>query len=182
MNKAENICLLAALVRIDKLPANGRRLKVVAQKDKLPAIAQYAKIAGVAHLSADLLVTGFKGGVRISGRLFAEISQPCVVSLDPLAQIIDEAVERVFLFAPDINADAGAGSESFIDLSADEIPDYIEGNELDLSVLLLEVLGLAIELYPRAPGAKMSPQQTGGEPAKLSPFAVLRSKKAVDTE
>jgi len=182
MKKSQKPGLLAAIVRIDKLPAGGRRLKVVAEKDQLPAIAKYSKVSAVNHLSADLLVSGFKGGLKVSGALGAEVVQPCVATLAPVAQAIDEVVERVFLFGPDINSDAGAGSESFIDLSPDEIPDYIEGDELDLSATVLEVLGLAIELYPRAPGVKMSAQQTGDEPEKLSPFAVLRSRKPADKE
>jgi len=182
MNKAENISLPDAIVRVDKLPANGRKIKVVAEKDQLPAIAQHAKVSAVKYLKADLLVSAFKGGVRVSGRLLAEVSQPCVVTLAPLSQLVDEPVERAFLLGPDINADAAAGSQTFIDLSLDEIPDYFEGSRLDLSALLLEVLGLSIELYPRAPDAKMRAEQAGDELAKLSPFAVLRSGKPADSE
>ncbi len=182
MNKTKKTALLAALVRVDKLPASGRRLKVAPEKDQLPSIARYLKVSAVNFLSADLLVTGFKGGLRVSGTLKAEVVQPCVVTLAPLAQKIDEVAERVFLFGPDINAAAAAGSESFIDLSPDEIPDYFEGDELDLSATLFEVLALAIDLYPRAPGAKMSAELTGDNREELSPFAVLRSKKSTDAK
>ncbi len=182
MNKTQKPGLLDAVVRVDKLPAGGRRLKVTAQKKRLAEIARYLKVAAVKHLSADLLVTSFKGGIRVSGKLAAGIVQPCVVTLDPVVQAIDEPLERVFLFGPDINANAAAGSENFIDLSAQEIPEPFAGDELDLSATVFEVIGLAIELYPRLPGAKISAELARDNREELSPFAVLRSKKPSDNE
>ncbi len=177
MNKDTGISPLDARVRIDKLPATGRNLKVNATPQQLVEIAKIAGVSKLHRLSATLQVTPVKGGVQVIGRLEAEIVQPCVVTLDPVLQKIDEPLARIFSSAPDIHADAGAGSEKFIDLESDDLPDFFDGSELDLSAYVLEVLGLATDLYPRASGAEISAEQKGDDPADLSPFSALKALK-----
>ncbi|VAW23549.1 hypothetical protein MNBD_ALPHA12-217 [hydrothermal vent metagenome] len=182
MNETEKTSLLDAIVRIDKLPASGRRLKLQVPNERLPEIGQYLKVSTIEYLRADLLVTGFKKGLRVSGTVEAGVTQPCVVTLTPVVQTINETLERVFLAGPDLNANASAGSETFIELSGDEIPDYFEGDQLDLSSSVLEVLGLAIELYPRLPGVEINADMAEDSPQELSPFAVLAARKTPDKQ
>ena len=178
MSKAKKLPLLDARVRIDKLPASGRRLKVFATLEQLAEITKIAGVAEVSRLNAALHLTPLKGGVQVTGQLEAGVVQPCVVTLEPVPQKVSEPLSRIFSSAPDIHAEAGAGSEKFIDLESDDLPDFFDGIELDLSAYILEILGLAIDLYPRAPGAEMSAEQKGDDPAELSPFSALKSLKS----
>ena len=41
----------------------------------------------------------------------------------------------------------------------------------------MEVFALAIDLYPRAPGAALPEEGAGDDPAELSPFAALKALK-----
>ncbi len=175
-NDTEN-SLLEARVRVDKLPSGGRILKINATPEQLMEVKKIAGVSNIHRLSAVLQVNPVKGGVQVTGRLEADIVQPCVVTLDPVPQKVSEPLSRVFSSAPDIHAEAGAGSENFIDLESDDLPDHFDGIELDLSDYILEVLGLAIELYPRASGAELSTEQKGDNLGNLSPFSVLKSLK-----
>ena len=175
-----------SIVNLDRLPKLGRHLKIRADAEQLQRIATVADVSSVGRLSAELDVVRIKGGIQVLGKLSAEITQPCVVTLDPVHQQIDEKLDRVFLPAPlDTKADASRdaekenapGSEAYIDLSAEDAPDYYDGPMFDVTDYLLETFALAIDLYPRTPGAKMSVEQAGDDPAELSPFAMLKSLK-----
>jgi uncharacterized metal-binding protein YceD (DUF177 family) len=177
MSQPEKFEIAGAALDINKVPANGRTLRISVSSDQLEEIAAIARVSALNTLQADLLVEAHPGGVRVTGRLRAEAVQPCVVTLEALVQTIDEPLERIFLSGRDENDEAGAGSVRFVDLEPEAMPDYFEGQELDLSNYLLEVLGLAIELYPRAPGVEMAPEQKGDDPALLSPFAALKERR-----
>lgn len=170
------------VVNLDRLPNLGRRLKIQADAEQLHLISKAANVISVGRFAADLHIVRVKGGVQVTGRLTAESTQPCVVSLEPVHQRIDEELNRVFMPNPsntqtDSTQENAPGSESYIDLSDEDLPDYYEGALLDLGDFLLESFAMAIELYPRAPDAKMTTELKGDDPAKLSPFAVLKQMK-----
>ncbi len=182
MTDQEQTYLSDTIVNLDRLPKLGKHLKIQADKEQLERIAKASNVSSVGRFSADFNIARIKGGVQVKGQLSAEITQPCVITLDPVHQRIDEDLERVFLPAPtDLGKDAGVenapGSEAYIDLAEEDIPDYFDGPIFDLAGYLLETFAMAIELYPHAPGAQMSKEQQGDDPAKLSPFAVLKDRK-----
>jgi uncharacterized metal-binding protein YceD (DUF177 family) len=168
--------LADATFRSDNMPAAGRQVRASASDDERSAIAGFLEVSGVPRLDVDLTALPFRDGIRVSGRLRAEVVQPCVVTFVPVHQKIDEPVDRVFLPGREKAATQAQG-EVFVDLEDDDAPDYFEGPEVDLSDLVLETLALAIDPYPRAPGASLDdvlPQADSGEE---SPFASLKSLK-----
>lgn len=168
---------LDASLRVDNMPAIGRDISVEADETQRAAIADLLGISAVEKLSAQMKAVKFRGGIRVEGRLKARTVQPCGVTFEPVAQEIDEPIDRVFL--PDVNEvqHAAPGAEIFVDLDADDPPDPLDGPELDLSPLVIETLALALDPYPRAPGASL--QAAGIVPVddKVSPFAVLNVLK-----
>ena len=70
-----------------------------------------------------------------------------------------------------------ANAEIFVDLEGDDVPDHFEGNEADLSDLIVQTLALAVDLYPREPNASL--EDTGFKPDvdKTSPFDALKALK-----
>ena len=174
--------LFDAVVRIDRLPANGRDVTVSLDEPTRAALAEALELSAIDSFDATLVVTPLRGGIRALGRLTADIVQPSVVTFEPVGQHIDEPVDRVF--RPEAQAHKPTpGSEVFVDLEDDDFPDHIDGPEVDLSALLIETLALAIDPYPRRPGESLDSLgiDIGGGPS--GPFAALEKlKKSTDID
>jgi len=167
--------LLDAAIRIDHIPPEGREIEVVADARQRAAIAERLEISAVDRLEARLKLTRFRGGLRVAGRLEAVTVQPCVVTFVPVAQQIDEPVDRIFLPASEQPKGTATHPEVFVDLEADEMPDYFEGHEVDLSEALIETLALALDPYPRAEGVSIADMELPAEEEDESPFGALKS-------
>jgi uncharacterized metal-binding protein YceD (DUF177 family) len=166
-----------ALVRIDQIPATGRQVEIEADAEARERLTERLKVSALERLSARLTATRFRGGVRVVGRLQGRVVQPCVITAEPVTQDIDEPVDRVFLPASQRPHDPEPGSETFVDLEGDDPPDYIDGPDLDLAELVVETLALAIDPYPRAPGASLDSLELDDGDAEASPFARLKDLK-----
>lgn len=179
---AREIPLFDATVRIDRLPATGRELKVTLDEPTRAALAGVLQLSAVNSFDATLVVAPLRGGIRAQGRLVADIVQPSVVTFEPVGQHVDEVIDRVFL--PEGQARKPTpGSEVFVDLDDEDFPDHIDGPEVDLSDLLTETLALAIDPYPRLPGESLDSLglSIGGDEA--GPFAALEKlKKSTDID
>ena len=173
--------LFDAVVRIDRLPTTGRDLKVSLDEPTRAALAEALKLSAIESFEATLMIVPLRGGIRAQGRLTARIVQPSVVTFEPVAQNIDEAIERVFL--PEAAAHKPTpGSEVFVDLDDEDFPDHIDGPEVDLSALLTETLALAIDPYPRQPGESLDSLGLDLGVEESGPFAALaRLKKGSDS-
>lgn len=174
--------LFDAVVRVDRLPATGRDLKVQLDEPTRAALAGILKVSAVDSFSATLTVSPLRGGIRALGRLVADIVQPSVVTFEPVGQHIDEPVDRVFL--PEAHSHKPTpGSEVFVDLEDDDFPDHIDGPEVDLSALLIETLALAIDPYPRRPGENLDSLGIELDGGPSGPFAALEKlKKSTDND
>ena len=171
--------LLDATIRIDRLPATGRELKLAPNEEEREAVAEFLELTAVDRLEVELTAVPFRGGIRVQGQLLATIVQPSVVTLDPVTQEIEEPIDRVFLPGVE-NPRTHPGAEVFVDLEADDLPDPLEGPEADLSDLILETLALAIDPYPRAEGESVEELGLSGDPAPESPFSALKALKDKD--
>eukprot|EP00873_Tetraselmis_striata_P030334 jgi/Tetstr1/450598/TSEL_037634.t1 len=168
---------LDAKIRVDKIPASGRVTVIKPDADQRAVLAERLKVSELTDFSAEVTATRFRGGIQAKGTVSGTVVQPCVVSGDPVSQTINEPIDRVFLPGHDAASEATAGAEIFVNLEDDDLPDYFEGDEIDLADLVLEVFALAIDLYPRKPGAELTEDQIGDDPAELSPFAALKTLK-----
>lgn len=176
--------LADASFRSDHMPADGREVTVTATAEERTEIAAFLEVSEIPRLAVTLSALPFRGGLRVSGRLTAEVVQPCVVTFVPVHQEIDEPIDRIFLPGREKQpvAPNPGKPEVFVDLEDDDAPDYFEGHEVDLSDLVLETLALAIDPYPRAPGASLDAVLPPDDGSELSPFAKLKSlKDSTDT-
>ncbi len=167
--------ILDALIRIDHLPLEGRDIEIVATPSQLAVLTELMHVSSVERLQARLGAVPFRGGILVRGRLTATIVQPCVVSFVPVRQEIDEAIDRVFLPGAEKPRPPASNVEIFVDLDDDDLPDHIEGPEVDLSALITETLALAIDPYPRAEGASVEALGIEQDDEDVSPFASLKS-------
>ena len=174
--------LFDAVVRIDRLPATGREVKVSLDEPTRAALAEVLKVSAVDSFTAMLTVAPLRGGIRAQGPLVADIVQPSVVTFEPVGQHIEEFVDRVFLPEPQAHKPT-PGSEVFVDLDDEDFPDHIDGPEVDLSALLIETLALAIDPYPRLPGESLDSLGIDAGNGPSGPFAALEKlKKSTDID
>ncbi|MBM3620108.1 MAG: DUF177 domain-containing protein [Alphaproteobacteria bacterium] len=156
---------LSRIVRLDRVPARGVTIDVTATEAERAALARRFELLELPALKAEVMVRPGLGGVwSVTGRLSADVVQACVVTLDPVAQSIDEAIDLRFA------ADAKATADD------PEAPEPLEGDTIDVGAIVADHLSLALDPFPRAPGATYEPAP---EPAdtKPNPFAALEGLK-----
>jgi uncharacterized metal-binding protein YceD (DUF177 family) len=123
------------------------------------------------RLTGEIRPTGKRDFV-LEAELMAEVVQPCVVTLAPVAARLREPVLRRYL-ADWVEPEAEE-SEVPEDDSVEPLTEVI-----DAGAVLAEALALALPPYPRAPGAEfgeLTAAAPGAEPLtdeKLRPFAGL---------
>lgn len=159
---------LSRIVRLDRVPARGMDMAIVASEAERAALAQRFDLLELPALQAEVTVRPGLGGVwMVTGQLRAEVVQACVVTLEPVAQSIDESLD--LRFAPGVRKSA--------DVVADpDAPEPLEGDMLDLGAIVADHLSLALDPFPRAPGAEYQPAPDSAD-AKPNPFAVLEQLK-----
>lgn len=144
----------------------GRERLLEATPEECAALAARFDILGVDWLRAELQLRQEGGGaIRVRGTLRAQVRQACVVTLEPVVQTVEDPVDLRFL-------PRGAT------FSEDpEGPDEIECEDdvMPLGEAMAEQLSLALDPYPRAPGAALPEElQEEEEPeAPPNPFAAL---------
>ena len=115
-------------------------------------------------------------------RLDAEVTQACVITLEPVVAQIERAFRRELRFSGGGRHGSQTPEALNLDLSDQnpELPDEkeeIESLHYDLAGPALEELLLALDPYPRSPGVAFQPGEEGETPPE-SPFAILKSLKS----
>jgi hypothetical protein len=108
-------------------------------------------------------------GLRVVGRVCATVGQVCVVTLDPIENEVEEMVDLVFV--PGAAAAADAAGRAGIAEAAEDAPEPLLGDTVDLGAIATEFLILGIDLYPRKPDAVF--QAPLVEDSAEHPFAAL---------
>ncbi|MGD9766939.1 MAG: DUF177 domain-containing protein [Pseudolabrys sp.] len=165
-----------APITLEEVPEAGRHVELVAPETVLPAIATLAAVNAVDRLVAHFDVSHRGDGLRVAGRVEGQVTQTCVVSLEPLVNEISEEVDLTF--SPSLRDDAEE-----IEVSGD--PDERDprepmiGRAVDLAAVAVEFLMLGIDPYPRKSGAEFETRTAGdpSEPDRPNPFAVLEALK-----
>jgi uncharacterized metal-binding protein YceD (DUF177 family) len=163
---------------VHDIPESGLSLQREATPDELARIARALDLIACTSLKADYVIAPTAGGhYRLSGRLCAEVSQACVVTLEPVESTIEETFEAVFWPQEDMPAPESG------ELALDDEPERepIVAGQIAVGRVVFESLAAAIDPFPRKPGAVLDWQSptpadtTGGKPE--SPFAVLANLK-----
>lgn len=176
---AERWHITDASIRLDSMPTEGRDVALSVNEDERGLVAAQLDLTSVDRIDVKLHAVRFRGGIRVTGRIGADVVQPSVVSLEPVRQVIDEPVDRVFLPGGEKAYAGAAGAEVFVDLEGDDVPDHFEGTEADLTDLIVETVALALDPYPKAVGESL--EELGivvVEDAPESPFAALARLKS----
>ncbi len=162
-------------VAIEDVPETGRHFDLVAGDEARAGVARMAGLLDLPRLHASFDVTRQGAGLRVAGRVSATVGQTCVVTLEPLVNEVEEAIDLVF--APPSASERGDGAgteERNVDESWNEPEPLIDGT-VDLGALATEFLILGLDPYPRKPGAVFRPPSDAS--ADEGPFAARAQLK-----
>jgi hypothetical protein len=159
---------------IDRLPAGGTAFDLEASPAERAALARRFDLAGLDLLVARGRVEPAPGGlIEVRGRLRADLSQRCVVTLEPVPAAVDTEFRRLFTREAPPPVAAG-GVEIEIDPDVD-VPEPLGEDGLDLGEVAAEEMAVALDPYPRAPDADAVLAEVAARAAEedRGPFAVL---------
>jgi uncharacterized metal-binding protein YceD (DUF177 family) len=166
---------LSRRLRLDRVPPSGVVLDIETSDVERNALTQRFGVLAVPELTAYVVLRAEGTGLwRVDGRLRALVVQACGITLDPVEQRIDETFDLRFTTeVEEIDRDTGelvVGAEA---------PEPLHGDTLDLGEIVADQLGLAIDPFPRKPGAQLADilHSTAAPTAEEGPFAALAALK-----
>jgi uncharacterized metal-binding protein YceD (DUF177 family) len=150
-------------IETSRLPERGMDMAIAATPAECAALARRFSLLALDRLEATLRLEWVAGGLlRLEATLSAEVVQECVVTLEPVRGKIEDRF--VLLYGP--AAEAG----ELMLREDEEVLEPITDGRVDLGEAVAQQLSLAIDPFPRAPGAAASAAPSEGI---ASPFAGL---------
>ncbi len=166
----------------------GKTLKIEASPDERARLAERFGLEGLDSFNAELSLIPEEGGrlFRLTGTFEADVTQTCVVTLEPLETRVTGALDRLYDPARSENGD----DEENFDAEADDPPDPALDGLIDVGEAAAEQLALELDPFPRKSGVSLTEISTGpdgegaakeGEKAlseqPKGPFSVLEKLK-----
>lgn len=171
--------------QVGEITEEGRPFTATASPAECRALASRFGLVAVMELTVDGSVRRKARRTRyhLSGHLRARVVQTCVVTLEPVEAQLDVPLEADY--ATDLRDEWGEqgdqppGAEIVLSLADGDAPEPIVGGVLDVGEAAAQELALALDPFPRAPGAGFAgygtnePRQSDHDEEKASPFAGL---------
>lgn len=144
-------------IQAQGLPRKGRPIDIVADAAQRAALAEAHDLPGVERFEAALVAKPWKAdGVRVTGTVRAEITQTCVVTLEPLNAVVEEAVTATFVPEGSRLARNEIDGGAFVlDAEGPDMPEPFTGGRIDVGALAEEFFALGIDPYPRRSDAAL---------------------------
>ncbi len=168
------------IVDVERLGEAEEVHEIEATADERAELAERFALVALESLKASLRLRRVRGGaVRVAGRFSADVVQTCVVTLEPVPCHIEETFR--LLYVPE--EAVAQRKEVLIPPHEEEVPEPLVGNAIDLGEAVAEQLAVALNPYPRAPGAALKashgPEREGTAPRAEGggPFAALTGLK-----
>lgn len=157
-------------VDISRLGDSESRHDIEATPAERKVLARRLDLLSLDRLSAAVRLRRVRGGtaVRLSGRFTAEVTQRCVVTLEPVSGHIEEEFEVLYADAP-LSEEIGFGADAELSGPDEALPE----GDLDIGEAVAQQLSLSLDPYPRAPGAALDHGMVGEEGRHETPFARL---------
>ncbi len=167
------------LINVAVLPTKGRRIKLEPDEAERRQLAIDADAISVEWFVAELEFKRWqKNGISVTGYVKANLTQECVVTLEPMQTSVEEEIDRTFLpegsklLRPRLNSEG----ELVVDYDGKDEPEPFVGENLDAWEIAIEHFLIGIDPYPRKPGAEFEPviESDGSQSSEESPFAALK--------
>lgn len=170
--------------KVVDVPAKGLERKREATAAEREALAKALQLLALHKLDVNYRITAIAGGgYRLAGRLFADLAQACVVSLEPVPARLNEDFEVEFWQGESEDSKSDASDDQDDDIRVLDGPevDRIVQDTLPVGRIVYETLAAGLDPYPRKDGATFDWQDQGPENTeKVSPFEVLKRLKDQD--
>ncbi len=152
--------------------------RIVAEGPTLDRIARALGLDALISLEANMRISPWLDGAEVHGRWIAVVVQTCGVTLEPFESRL--AGDFTIRAVPSGSAALGSSQEQELELDpeADDPPDEMVNERLPLGAYVVEDVSLAVDPFPRKPGAAFEAPDAASEP---SPFAVLSQLKRPPT-
>ena len=167
------------------------KVSISPDEEALRRLALRLGLVSLDSLQADIAISRKAGeaAYHVSGSFKAEVTQNCVVTLEPVSSHIEDEFEAWYADPEAAISIAKARHEKLTEKGHGEQPileerddpeELIEG-KIDLGELVTQYLSLAINPYPHAEGAEFEEQEKAMAPQDSdvlkNPFAALKDWK-----
>lgn len=169
-------------VRLEEIAGSGGLTQVLrASPEECARLAARFGLLSLRRLQAEVTLCPAVGAaaVLLSGRLEADVTQACVVTLEPVAsKVVSQFAVR---YISGGLAEESAGEEVELDFAEEDV-EPLAGDIIDLGEVVAQYLALALDPYPRKIGAEYAAGGKGEEAAEggskePNPFAILKNLK-----
>jgi uncharacterized metal-binding protein YceD (DUF177 family) len=159
--------------RLDQIGAGDSRTGIEADAAERTALARRFGLLSLDALAADYAIRRDATGIIATGHLTGEVTQACVATGAPVPARIAQDFTLRFLPEP------GEDTPEEVELDADDCDTiFYTGSAIDLGEAAAETLALALDPFPRAPGAAAALREAGVlEEGQAGPFAGLAALK-----
>jgi uncharacterized metal-binding protein YceD (DUF177 family) len=152
--------------------------RIEANPAELGALAAFYRVSDIAALSLDYSLDPLPSGCyRLTGELKAKLTQPCVVTTEPVAETIREDISLEFW--PENMLEKADLQSSADEILESDPPEPIVNGKIDLGHLVAELFASAINPYPRKKDVEFDwtdPKAEAGD-SPTNPFAALAKLK-----
>lgn len=167
------------IVTLDRLGEHKIAERIEATVEERALVSARLGLLGLDSLSADCrLSPGLGGLIVVDGRWAAELTQACVVTLEPVHQSLSGDFQVSY---QTLVAGTKVESEVLVDPEADDPPEPLPGEGIDLGELVVQELAVSLDPYPRVDGAvlpdRYRPSEDEGETSPFAALKVLKSKR-----
>lgn len=135
---------------VARLGAGVKRYKIEPTEQERKALAKRLQIVSVDKFFAEIALSAKKRGamVILQGSFEADVTQSCVVTLEPVKQHIEETFSLVYSEQSDKD-----GLEIDVHYDDCDPPEPIVDGKIDIAEAACEHLALALDPFPRVEGA-----------------------------
>ena len=139
------------------------RVRIAADEGERAALARRFGLLAIERFEGDVVLTRLKEGARLEASIDADVVQECVVTLEPVRNRVADEFSLLY----------GAAAPAEED---DVVVEPLEGDAVDVGEAAAQQLSLALDPYPRAPGAALEKESVDA-PRTDHPFAALARLK-----
>jgi Large ribosomal RNA subunit accumulation protein YceD len=149
--------------------------EIVATGEERAALARRFGLLALDRLSADLRIERLPDSdiIHVAGLVAAEVTQACVVSLKPVQACLNAEFSQLYTLAQE----TPEPPELDIDVAAEDPPEALGPDGLDLGEAVVQQFAQALDPYPRVSGARLPEGFEAPNRTAEGPFAALKALK-----
>ncbi len=182
----EPAAALSRRLALADVPPEGVDIQIIATAQERAALAEFNALPSIASFEAKLHARRWRAdGLTVKGDIRARLTQTCVMTMENFESDILEPVELRFAAPPKAaaqnrrrreSAPEAPASAAPLDVTLDDPPEPLLNGAVDLGAVASEFFTLALDPYPRKPGAAFVEPASESAEAKspATPFAALR--------